>query len=285
MMHIKQHTSANISRCCILSGLLVFLLLFVFSGPAYAETLTVSGTGAALPTMERIAKSFKSANPDIKLKIITPPMGSSGSVRGLSGGFLDIALSARSLTGEEKKSGLVMQPYAKTAMVFAVGAKQAFVNVSTQELIAIYSGDKKEWSAGERLRLIMRPANDSDITLLKTLSSALAQTVDETLARNHLTYAITDYDSAECIEKIPGAFGTSTLAMILATQSSMKALHLDGIAPTLNNVENGSYPLTKTFHVVTRQNPTATVQRFINFIYSKTGSKILADSGNLALYR
>ena len=73
------------------------------------------------------------------------------------------------------------------------------------------------------------------------------------------------------------------LALILAEQRPLKALSLDGVAPTPDAMADGSYPLTKTFAMVTGPAPGELAKRFIAFVYSDEGAVILRRTGHLEL--
>ena len=59
----------------------------------------------------------------------------------------------------------------------------------------------------------------------------------------------------------------------------VKALYIDGVAPTLENVINGSYRFTRPFNLITRQDFSGVAQDFYNFILSLEGQDILEAHG------
>jgi phosphate transport system substrate-binding protein len=54
---------------------------------------------------------------------------------------------------------------------------------------------------------------------------------------------------------------------------------LDGVAPTRDNVVNGSYLLSRPFLFVARSEPAGGTRRFVDFVLSDEGKKILDNEG------
>ena len=74
----------------------------------------------------------------------------------------------------------------------------------------------------------------------------------------------------------PNAIGFISLGLVNET---VKALQLDGIAATRENVENGSYKLSRPFLFVSSGEPVGKVKEFVDFILSEDGQKILVNEG------
>lgn len=64
-------------------------------------------------------------------------------------------------------------------------------------------------------------------------------------------------------------------------KDSLRAVHIDGVAATAENVQNGTYPLARPFHVVYAQGKALSAQSadFLKFIHSAEGQKIVQDNG------
>jgi len=147
-------------------------------------------------------------------------------------------------------------------------------------LADIWSGKTTAWPDGGRLRLILRPESDSDTDVLKRISPALAQAIKNALSREGMKIAITDVESADAIETIQGALGTSTLALLISEKRPLKALSLDGVMPSPKTIANGSYPHFKSIYVVTGAKPSEPTEEFMAFLRSISGREILAQMGH-----
>lgn len=263
----------------VLAKILCPMILFAASSVlVHAETITISGTGAGLGTMKLLAQTFQMQHPDITVQVF-PNTGSTGGIRAALAGAINIGISARALKPDEREHGAVAVAYAKTPFVIATSLANSVSGVTLKDLQTLYSGTTAKWPDGQRVRLIMRPANDSDTDLLKGMSPELDAVVTKALAIPGLATAITDQDSANAIEKIPGAIGTSTLALILSEHRALKALAINGVIPSIQTLKDGSYPYQKTLYFVTTANVSKAAQEFITFVHSARGA--LIDNGQL----
>ena len=251
-------------------------LLSGYRGVA-TETIRISGTGGALGTVRFLGEAFQKSNPGFRVEVL-PGMGSGGAVKAVLAGRLDIGLTARALSPEERAQGLEESRYARTPFVFAVNTGLKMTGLALDEVAGIYSGER-DWESNKRIRLILRPGQDTDIPILKSMSPAMDAAVDIALAREGLIIATTDHEAAEAIENVPGAFGATTLSLFLAEKRDFRILSLNGVKPGVGSMNNRSYPFSKTFFMVTRKKPSGTVRRFIDFVRSPAGAGILSKYG------
>ena len=260
----------------------LFLGAAVFPGNVRAETLRITGTGGAIGGMRLLAEAFRKAEPGVEV-ILPRSIGSSGGIRAAIAGKLDIGLSARPLSAEERAEGGRQTAYARTAFVFAVNPDVNLSDTTLAEVIDIYAGRKTGWEDGTALRLILRPAADTDTITLRKISPEMAHAVERSQKREGLIVATTDQDSADAIERTSGSFGTTTLALVVSEKRRIRMLSLSGVQPTTKSVRDGTYPYTKTFFMVTRQAPSPTAERFIRFVRSPEGKAILSRVGHIPL--
>ena len=245
-----------------------------------AETIRISGTGGAMDTMRILGEAFRKGNPGIRVEML-PGMGSSGGIQAVLAGRLEIGLSARPLSGEERDQGAVDTRYAKTPFVFAVNRSLKMTGMTLESVARIYAG-KRDWEGGKRIRLVLRPPEDTDITVLKGMSPEMSAAGDIALRRAGMIVATTDQEAIDAIETVPGAFGGTVLSILLSRKHAVRVLALDGVVPSVRSMIDRSYPYSKSFFMVTRRNPSDVVRRFIDFVRSPEGSAILSRYGQAA---
>jgi phosphate transport system substrate-binding protein len=195
-------------------------------------------------------------------------------------GAIDVGVSGEPPTEAEAKQGALAIEYAKTPFVFATSNQNAVSGLTVKELVEIYSGKTTAWPDGQRLRLVLRPEGDSDNRVLRAISPVMDEAVKKALSRAGMKIAVTDQDSADAIHTIPGALGTSTLALIISENRPLKALSIDGVLPSPRTIADGSYPYFKPMYIVTRPNPSELTKLFIAFVRSDAGRRILARLGH-----
>jgi phosphate transport system substrate-binding protein len=245
----------------------------------HAEDIRIGGTGAALGTMQLLAEAYAKSHPNSKI-VVLPSLGSGGGVKAVLSGVLQIGLSARPLTEDEVKAGAVGVEYGRTPLVFATSATTKIGDLTTQNLVDIYSGKAEQWPDGTKIRLVLRPIGDSDSELIKNLSPTMRDATHAAEQRRGMSFAITDQDAATNIEKTPGALGPSTLALILSENRQLKALTLNGIAPSAKSIADGTYPLFKQLLLVTGPKTLPAARDFVTFVRSAAGREILLQTGH-----
>lgn len=61
--------------------------------------------------------------------------------------------------------------------------------------------------------------------------------------------------------------------------NTVKAVQIDGVEPTAENIKNGSYILSRPFYVVTKKNLSKPAKDFIHFILSADGQTNITENG------
>lgn len=69
---------------------------------------------------------------------------------------------------------------------------------------------------------------------------------------------------------------------LCSMNNSVKALKIDGVTATIENIKNGSYKIPRPFNIATKDNLSEVAKDFIDFILSKDGQKIVEQSGYIA---
>ena len=246
-----------------------------------ASTLRIGGNGSGLGAMKLLAKAFQDAHPEVTVTVLSS-LGSSGGIAALLKGALDLALSARPLSAQEQGAGAVEEEYASTPFLFAAHRNVTQTGITQNELANFYSQESPKWPDGTRIRLILRPKNDSDTALVQRISPALDQALQKALSRPGMVSALTDQDSLDDIGRMPGSLGGATLTEIMTEHRPVRVLSFNGVKPTLENLSNGSYPLAKKFYLATTAKTSAQARQFAAFLRSSRARDILAKSGNLS---
>ena len=255
------------------------LVATLFCSHALAEEIKIGGTGNALGAIRLLGDAFGEKYPQIKVTVLSS-LGSSGALKAVPKGAVDIGVSSRAVTDEERVAGAVSSEYARSLTVLAVPTKARVTAITRQQIADIFSGKLSQWPDGTAIRPVLRQPGDDNIRQIKSLSPEIAQALVAAEQRSGLAFAVTDQEAADKIESIPGAFGVSTLALIVSEGRSLRALKLDGVEPTVSNGESGAYPIVKRFFFVTKPTRSALVQQFITFVASPDGREILARTGH-----
>ena len=65
--------------------------------------------------------------------------------------------------------------------------------------------------------------------------------------------------------------------------NTVKALEIDGVAASVENIENGSYKVSRPFNIATNGEVSEAAQDFINYIMSAEGQEVIVDAGYISV--
>ena len=63
---------------------------------------------------------------------------------------------------------------------------------------------------------------------------------------------------------------------------TVKALNVDGVEPTAQNIKDGKYSFSRPLNIATKGTPGKLAQDFIDYILSEEGQKVVEDNGYIA---
>lgn len=264
-------------RLAAATRVLMVSVAMLLGAPASADTVRLGGTGAALGAMHLLERAYKQLDPSFELDVV-PNLGSGGGLKALGSGAIQIAVTSRTLKPEEEAAGLQAIEFGRTAFVLAT-TKDGVQGLSLNQIADLYAGRQTKWGDGSPVRLVLRPASDGDTPLLASLSPAIKEAVAVAMGREGMVTGMTDQDSANAIERLPGGLGTSSAALLTSERRRARALAIDGVEPTLANVANGRYRFVKPLYVAVKADAPASVMQFLAFIGSPAGQGVLADGG------
>jgi phosphate transport system substrate-binding protein len=149
-------------------------------------------------------------------------------------------------------------------------------NITTEQILGIYSGKITDWSqlgakAGKIYPLI-REAGDSSQRVLNTKLPGFAD-INSPVAK----VVYTTPANVAALEGHQNTIGFVPLSAIAGTQ--LRVLKVNGSYPSVENIHNGKYELVEPFGIVYKEKPKELTQKFIDFLYSKDGQKIINAMG------
>lgn len=262
-----------------IGGMLVTLLLFPGLSQA-TDTISINGSGSALDMMKPLIAAYQKGNKDVRI-VMEKPLGSSGAVKALLAGALNLVLSSKPLKPEEISRGAQLQLYGTTPLVLIAEKNVRTTDLSTRQLEDIYSGKTGSWPGGDPIRLVLRPHEDVDSKLLSALSPGMAAAMSSARSRAGMIVAITDPEAYATVAKTPGGLGATGLTSIIAEKLPLATLKLNGVAASPQALASGAYPLSKEISIVTTPKTPPAAHKLISFMLSPAGRAIAAKTGVL----
>ena len=269
------------------AGFLSWLVAVIVApaGYAAAETpsthLIIAGSGSNLPIIRVLAQTFQKSHPGVTIEV-PASIGSSSGIRAAADGAIAIGLISRPLKEAEKGLGLTVRNFARTPMIIGAHRSVTDDTITFQELIEIYNGKKRSWKDGREIIVLTRESEDSSIVVLVNGIPGFKEVYDESQRAKRWTTLLKDQVMNETLAKPPHAVGLSDLGAMTVERHAIKPLKVNGVAPTLKNLENGKYPLYKTLtFVFLNDKLPPTAREFMAFAQSGEGKRIMRTNGYL----
>jgi phosphate transport system substrate-binding protein len=245
----------------------------------YQGTLRIGGTGAAVGAIIQVAAAFQKKHPDVRF-VFPPSLGSTGGIKAVIAGALDVGLNSRPLTEAERGHGLVVTEYARTPLLLVTSHKGTPGDFTLKQIASLYNVDLRSYPDGTPIRLVMRPDVEIDIHLVRGLSPEIDAAVLRAQAREGMSVAVNDQDNAEMLVKTRGAIGWMTMAQLISENLELAPLPINHIMPVQANFASGKYPLFRSISVVTAAQSTPLVKAFLEFLASAEGRATLSKNGH-----
>ena len=169
------------------------------------------------------------------------------------------------------------------AFVFIVNADNPPENISVDQIRGIYSGEITSWDAlgvegiGDIIAYQRNKNSGSQTTLEKLMGDTPLMEAPSIYVSDGMEDILTTIEYRNFPNAISFTFRFFCKDMI---GSSVKMLAIDGVAPTEENIRNGSYPLITPVYAVTRKGETnPNVQILLDWITGSQGQELVEKSG------
>lgn len=238
--------------------------------------LTLTGSSTVGPLSAEIGKRFESLRPGVHVDVQTG--GSSRGVTDAQRGLADIGDVSRDLSPEESASGLVSTAIALDGICVITNSANPIKELTKDQITAIYLGKLTNWK--------QVGGNDAAITVINKDEGR--STLE--LFLNFLKITNTDVkasavigDNEQGIKTVagnPDAIGyvsIGTAEYDASHGSAIKLLPMNGVAATVENVRNGTFPLSRPLNLVTNGKPKGLAKEFIDFAKSSQVQDIVKD--------
>ena len=185
---------------------------------------------------------------------------------------------------KDKGVELVYTPIGREAFVFFVNSKNPINDISVEEIQGIYSGEIASWDElgvkglGD-IKAFQRGGNSGSQTALKRLMGdkklMSAPTEDVVGSMGGIINQTADYKN----HKNAIGFSFRFYSTKMVANDKIKLLSIDGVYPSAENIENGTYPIVSEFYAVTRADASENTLKLLEWIRSEQGQKIIELTG------
>ena len=257
-----------------LSIFLSLIMIFAFSACGGSEKSVVTdGSTSMEKVIGALGEAFENENSDISFTY--NPTGSGAGIKAVTEGTCDIGLSSRYLKDEEKANGLTETVLAYDGIAIIVNPENPVSDLSIETLGKIFTGEIKNWNE--------IGGNDSEIVLIGREAGSGTRDGFESIVgvegncryRQELT---STGDVITTVAGNPNAIGYASLASL---KDSVKAVSVEGVAPSEETVKDGSYKVQRPFVLVTKADASLSesAQKFFDYATSEAAHDIIYSAG------
>ncbi len=240
-------------------------------GSRSGSSITLAGSTSVQPFAEMLAEEYAKLYPD------RPPVnvqggGSSAGVRAAMTGAAEIGMLSRELNLEERE--LTEIAIAHDAIALVVHPTNPVSGLSKDQVRKVFSGEIADWGVfggnGHRINVVSREEGSGTRGAFEELVMDGAIT---------LPRAVVQDSNGAVRETVAGdkaGIGYLSLGLV---DDRVKALDIDGVAPTIENAQEGAYALVRPFLFVYLGDLSAEAQAFLDFVLGEEGQAMLAGEG------
>ncbi len=256
--------------------------------PAESGALRVSGSTTVNPVAADAAEVLRAKGMKIT---VDSQGGSAGGIAQLGAGQVEVAMSSKEVSDADKAQFPDVDFVSTEIGQDAVGViirkevvDGGVTGLDKAQLQALFEGRVANWKelGGPDLAVFVydkEPGRGTREVLDKFLYGKDVKAPPPPQSDN---YAIVggNTETRAKLESTPGSVGPLSTSFITG-HPKLAALEVDGVAPTPATVKDSSYPMARPLFLVTDGPPTSAAKRFIDYVLSAEGQKLVNRHGYL----
>jgi len=158
-------------------------------------------------------------------------------------------------------------------------------SLSDAQLCDIFAGKIKSWKevggSQGKITVLKRTSDDNNT---ETFRKHMDCFKDLSITPDALPL-VRGTELLEALDKRPGTIGITNLGSTFNSLKNIKALTVNGVAPAIENVRSEKYKFYHEQGAITLGEPQGLVKRFLAYLNSAEGQKILASRGAFGLQK
>lgn len=259
------------------------VMLCLMAGTALAaDSVVIKGSTTVLPVAQGTLEAFMKANPGVQMSLSGG--GSGEGIKALIDKTTDIATSSREIKGKEvelaKSKGVnpVAHVVAYDAIIPVVHPKNKVSNLTIDQLSQIYQGNITNWKevGGDDLKIVVISRDSSSGTFESwdhfVMKKAKVTPRAQMLASNGALVT--------AVAKNKYAIAYLGIGYV---NKSVKPLQVNGVTASIQTAMSKEYPFSRELYMYTNGEPQGQTAKYISFVKSADGQKIVAREGFVPL--
>lgn len=250
----------------------VAMVIAATASVAAAETVRIAGSGGMIPMITEIGKAYMKKNPGDTIEVSQKSLGREGGIMALSKGSIDIAMLS-SLEEKDKSLPITVVETAIIPVLFAVHPSVTVKALSGQQLCDIYSGKFTNWKqvggGNAPIVVLTRPENESAKVAIRS-GLACFKSLSEVSTAINLAKS---EEMRNTLIKTQNAIGMINTIALDDAAGKVIAIKQDGKDVATTPV--AQWPMKNLSYLATGKNPGEATKRFMKFVKSPDGQKII----------
>lgn len=237
-------------------------------------SVSMSGSTSMEKLANAVAESFMEKYPNVT--VTAEFTGSSAGIESVLAGSVDIGNSSRNLKDDEKSAGAVENIVAIDGIAVVTDPANKVEDLTKDQLVSIYTGETKNWSE-------VGGDDQAIVVVGREAGSGTRGAFEELLDIADACVYANELDSTGAVmakvASTPGAIGYVSLDVV---DDSVKALKLDGVDATEENIKAGNYALSRPFVMATKgeiSEQKTEVQALFDYLSSDEGKALIKSVG------
>lgn len=259
------------------------------TAPVQKQTIKISGSTTILPIVQKAADQYMAAHPEADIQVTG---GASGvGISQIGGKITDIGMTSRDVTAAEmaKYPDFVITTIAQDGIAVIVNPVNTIQYITLDQVQGIYTGKITKWN--QITGADVPGTNDQIVVVGRDLGSGTRTYFESVVLPVNVTpiNSMLSFNSngavEQSVQQTPGAIGYVSIGFLTPDTKAVPIWYNADkiIPPTVANVKDMSYPMSRNLYLITNGKPTGLTADFINYILSPDGQKIVADEGYVPL--
>lgn len=247
------------------------------------DKIVLDGSTGMLPLATALASAYQQRAPGVAVQLGSG-LGTRARLQALAEGRIHIALASHGIqTADILAGNLKVYEVAKSAVVFAVNDTVPVTRVEEAQVCDLYSGAIRTWAplggSDHAIVLLTRPASEVDAEVIRAKIACFRELKEVPSAR----VMPRSGDMAKALAETAHAVGMTSMTVVEQSAGKVRALALNGVAPTAQNVRSGRYFLTRDFLLIFKGEPAGQARQFLDFVLSDDGKRVIEANGAVPL--
>ena len=241
--------------------------------------IQLAGSTTVQPLAEELAESFMGMNPDVVIEI--QGGGSSVGVTSAGDATVDIGNASREIKDSEFEAYPDLQVFtiAYDGIAIVVNADVDLDSLSVEQVRAIFGGEITNFNevggSDAEITVVSREEGSGTRAAFEELVMEYKDASGEKVATSISENAILQQSNGQVRTTVSTTPNTIAFLSFGFLDDSVKAVTIDGVAPSVENVKNGSYSIYRPLNMMTNGAPGELAQAFLDYILSDAGQAIV----------